>query len=239
MSSSFAFVPASSVTVTPLHHYMDYFSLSRNRHTALYDGILLPVPDNFFTVAGASLGLALTLSRSINRIALENRAWESRLEDARLAKLEEDEEKTGSSVYDRPTYTELDLRRKDADNARSAYGPDAMTERSQRQQGRRTILKDRDNDGMDENKSRGKSKTTSMSDEEILKFESEYGIKYDPYYDEPYIKEDLPDGIPYVEDKVYGDRRYENGEVFYRDEENAGLYWRQGGKPRLKRFWKF
>jgi hypothetical protein len=176
------------------------------------------------------------MSRSINRVALENRAWESRLEDARMVTLEEDE-KASSSVYDRATITELDLRRRDAQNARSAYGPDAMVERSQRRYSQRTITRDRETE--DVNSSRGSRKAASMTDEEIVKFEAQYGVAYDPYYDEPYTKAELPEDIPYVEDKVYGDRRYENGEVFYRDEEKSGLYWRQGGKPRLKRFWKF
>jgi hypothetical protein len=238
MSTSWGFVPCSIVqpTFIPCSDSPSY--LSRNRHTALYDGIFLPVPDNFFTVAGAGLGLALTISRSINRVALENRAWESRLEDARMAKLDEDEDKAGSSVFNQETYTELDLRRRDAENSQSAYGPEAMVDRSRRRVRGRTITKDRESD-VDENKGRTSSKKTAMSDEEILKFESEFGITYDPYYDEPYAKDELPGGIPFVEDKVYGDRRYENGEVFYQDEENVGLYWRQGGKPRLKRFWRF
>ena len=212
-------------------------SSSWNLQANLYDGQVVPVPDNFFTVAGAALGLALTLSRSINRVALENRAWESRLEDSRIAKLEEDEERGGSSVYDRATYTELDLRRRDADKSVSAYGPEAMAERSRSRGSRRTITRDREsNEPIGEKSSRS---VGGMTDEEIYKFETENGCTYDPYYDEPYTKEELPEGITYVEDKVYGDRRYENGEVFYRDEENSGLYWRQGGKPRLKRIWRF
>ena len=32
--------------------------------------------------------------------------------------------------------------------------------------------------------------------------------------------DELPDDMSFVEDKVYGDRRYEKGQIFYRNESN-------------------
>ena len=77
-----------------------------------------------------------------------------------------------------------------------------------------------------------------MTDEEIEDFEAEYGAKYDPYYDEPYEEDELPqDGKCYT-DGVFMDKRYENGEVFYYDED-LEMYWRQGCKPRIKKMFGF
>mmetsp|Transcript_11212 Transcript_11212/g.17756 ORF Transcript_11212/g.17756 Transcript_11212/m.17756 type:complete len:80 (-) Transcript_11212:356-595(-) len=74
-----------------------------------------------------------------------------------------------------------------------------------------------------------------MSDGEINDFESSFGVEYDPYYDEPYEESELPVG-KYKADKSYGDRRYANGEVFYKDE-GTGMFYRQGSRPRQKKFW--
>eukprot|EP00560_Eucampia_antarctica_P002738 CAMPEP_0197834618 /NCGR_PEP_ID=MMETSP1437-20131217/23087_1 /TAXON_ID=49252 ORGANISM="Eucampia antarctica, Strain CCMP1452" /NCGR_SAMPLE_ID=MMETSP1437 /ASSEMBLY_ACC=CAM_ASM_001096 /LENGTH=142 /DNA_ID=CAMNT_0043439447 /DNA_START=323 /DNA_END=751 /DNA_ORIENTATION=+ len=115
-----------------------------------------------------------------------------------------------------PTLTELDLRREEAAAAPSIYGPQS----SQRN-------KKEDDEDYEYN----------MTEEEITAFQQEYGIAYDPYYDEPYEEDELPDDIPFTVDRSYGDRRYENGEIFYCDKD-SGLYYRQGGKPRLKQFWE-
>ena len=77
-----------------------------------------------------------------------------------------------------------------------------------------------------------------MTDDQSNEVEGMYGVEYDPYYDEPYTVDELPDDMSFVEDKVYGDRRYEKGQIFYRNESNDDLYWRQGGRPRLKQFWE-
>ena len=58
---------------------------------------------------------------------------------------------------------------------------------------------------------------------------------YDPYYDEPYPEDELPEDRPYTVDRVYGDRVYEDGEIFYKDSD-TGMYYRQGCKPRGVRF---
>ncbi len=171
----------------------------------------LPVPDGFFTWSGIFIGLSLSFSRSMTRVIIENRAWERRLEEAREIRLEED-----------PTLTELDLRREEAANSPSIYGPTGQTKKRQT---------NNNNDDDDE------EYEYTMTEEEIKAFEKEFGIAYDPYYDEPYEEDELPDDMPYTVDRTYGDRRYENGEIFYYDKE-TGLYYRQGGKPRLKQFWE-
>ncbi len=165
-------------------------------------------------------------------MTVENISWENRLEDARLAKLDEDDERGNTN-----TFTELELRKMDAAASQSAYGPDAMYERERRKKrGVRTMERDYEYDE-DGEKYRG-DRAYSMTDEQIAEFEDKYGVEYDPYYDEPYTEDELPDDMSFVVDKVYGDRRYENGEIFYQDENNKSLYWRQGGRPRLKQFWE-
>ena len=77
----------------------------------------------------------------------------------------------------------------------------------------------------------------SMADDQINEFEGTYGVECDPYYQEPYMVDELPDDMSFVEDKVYGDRRYEKGQIFYRNESNDDLYWRQGCRPLLQQFW--
>lgn len=149
----------------------------------------------------------------------------------------------GSSTMD--FYTELDLRKMDAAVSKSAYGPEAAaaaeSESQERMRGsrrKRVQTMERDEDNVDEDEDDRSDRVYSMTDEEIDEFEEKYGIEYDPYYDEPYTMDELPEDMSFVEDKVYGDRRYENGEIFYRDERNRNLYWRQGGRPRLKQFWE-
>ena len=78
---------------------------------------------------------------------------------------------------------------------------------------------------------------TMMSSDEISAFESQYNIPYDPYYDEPYTESQLPQNMKYKVDKSYGDRRYENGEIFYKDQDGSGYYYRMGSRPRQKKFW--
>mmetsp|Transcript_24385 Transcript_24385/g.30005 ORF Transcript_24385/g.30005 Transcript_24385/m.30005 type:complete len:278 (+) Transcript_24385:93-926(+) len=229
-----------------------YKSLSPSKSspssTKLNYGIIVPVPDDFFTIAGISLGFAYTITRSWNRVVVENVAWEKRLEDTRMKKLEEEDESSFSG-RNTNTYTELDLRKMDAEVSSSSYGPEAMETRRQRQEDkrrrRRVLTLDEEEDYYEEEESNKKrraknysDRTYNMSDEQINDFEETYGIEYDPYYDEPYTVDELPDDMSFVEDKVYGDRRYQNGEIFYRDENNKNVFWRQGGRPRLKQFWE-
>lgn len=74
-----------------------------------------------------------------------------------------------------------------------------------------------------------------MSDDDIRAFEATYGIDYDPYYDDPYTEDELPNDVNFRVDRLYGDRIYENGEVFYKD---GDVYYRQGAKPRNVSLWK-
>lgn len=63
-----------------------------------------------------------------------------------------------------------------------------------------------------------------------------YLLFADPYYDDPYTEDELPDG-DYDVDKFYGDRIYsKTGEIFYKDSD-TGLFYRQGAKPRNLSFW--
>jgi len=205
-------------------------SSSSTSPTQLNFGVIVAVPDDFFTITGISLGFAYTILRSWNRVTVENVAWENRLEDARLAKLDDDDD------LDPNSYTELDLRRMDAAASKSAYGPDAMDGRERKRRASRVqTLEDEE---YFEEEEEGSDRVNSMTDEEINDFEETYGVEYDAYYDEPYTVDELPDDMSFVEDKVYGDRRYENGEIFYRGEGDTNIYWRQGGRPRLKQLWE-
>lgn len=141
-------------------------------------------------------------------------------------------------------YTELDLRKMDAAVSKSAYGPEAAAAaaaaemRGYKRKRVQTMEREEEYENEDEDEDERTDRVYSMTDLEIDEFEEKYGIEYDPYYDEPYTVDELPEDMSFVEDKVYGDRRYENGEIFYRDERNRNIYWRQGGRPRLKQFWE-
>ena len=170
---------------------------------------------------------------------MEERAWEQRLEDGREEYLSRN-----------PLVTEYDLRKKEAAQEWSAYGVprqqekaaaqryqnDNQRERDDRRRSRVSVL-DRD-DGKNsadtisnlKQPQRVRKEDYCMTDEEIEIFEYEYGVIYDPYYDDPYYEEELPEG-KYEVDKIYGDRIYPNGEIFYKDSK-TGLYYRQGSKPR-------
>jgi hypothetical protein len=94
----------------------------------------------------------------------------------------------------------------------------------------RVQVTDRDDDEGDD------SREYRMTDDEVSMFETDYGVDYDPYYDDPYTEDELPDDIPFNVDKKYGDRIFDNGEIFYKEKE-TGLYYRQGAKPRNLSFW--
>ena len=217
---------------------------------------IIDVPMGFFTTAGISLGIMNAIMRAYNRQIIEERAWQQRLEEARRERLEED-----------PTLTELDLIREEAENIVAPYGPDAMDrreeerERELRGRRRRVMVMDDDEDDDyyddeddDENpysrgrgRRRGRKSTYSpppeekykpMTDDEIDDFEAEYGVEYDPYYDEPYEEDELPQDMKCYTDGMFMDKRYENGEVFYYDED-LDMYWRQGCKPRIKKMFGF
>ena len=178
------------------------------------------------------LGILLSLSKNFARIRMEENAWEQRLADARRAQLRAD-----------PTLTELDLRRQEAALEWSAYGKPRWEEEEATARSRRRVKvqerqDDVDNTTDDDNTRRRRpmdAESRRMTDAEIEAFEVEYGVPYDPYYDEPYTAEELPTDVKYQTDRRYGDRIYENGEIFYQHE---GLYYRQGAKPRNVKFWQ-
>lgn len=197
--------------------------------------VLLDVPDYFFATTFVMMGLVLDVSKSFARLRMEERAWEQRLEEARMKQLEDD-----------PTVTELDLRRREAALEWSAYGKPRKEEKELELQllreeeekygsgGRRRGVKTMEqNRNEEENKNR---RSQGMSDNDINAFELEYGVEYDPYYDDPYSEDDLPDDATFKVDRKYGDRIYSNGEIFYKDKE-SGLFYRQGAKPRSLSFW--
>ncbi|KAL3766147.1 hypothetical protein ACHAWU_004147 [Discostella pseudostelligera] len=217
---------------------------SKTTSTTLHNGIILDVDDNFFTYTFFSIGLFYSLGKAYNRYLLEEIAFEQRKLEARERILESD-----------PTMDELTLRRMESAKWLSVYG------RKYRGRGETAATSDRGGGGEDDERGDGVGRRrrrsrvatmddedddyydddddddapTTMSSDEITAFESQYNIPYDPYYDEPYTESQLPSG-KYKVDKSYGDRRYENGEIFYK-EEGTGLYYRMGSRPRQKKFW--
>lgn len=179
------------------------------------------------------LGILLSLSKNFARIRMEENAWEQRLAEGRRRALRAD-----------PTLTELDLRRQEAAAEWSAYGKPRMEQEERerefmtRRGGARTKVMERENDDKPSSPSPSpstSSRNSRMTDEDIAAFEMEYGVTYDPYYDEPYTKDELPTDVAFTTDRRYGDRIYENGEIFYKHGED--MYYRQGAKPRNLKFW--
>jgi hypothetical protein len=204
--------------------------------------VLLDVPEGFFTITFFTSGLLLSISKNFARIRMEENAWEQRLAEARRERLAQD-----------PTLTELDLRRREAAMEWSAYGKPRMMQEEQerreredelsgersrayRRRGAGVQVLDRDDDDNDIDDDDDDDRRYSMTDDEISAFELEYGIDYDPYYDDPYTQDELPTDVKFNVDKLYGDRIYDNGEIFYKDK-STGLYYRQGAKPRNLSFW--
>jgi hypothetical protein len=192
--------------------------------------LLLDVPDGFFTITFPVLGILLSLSKSFARVRMEENAWEQRLAEGRAKLMAND-----------PTLTELDLRRMEAEREWSAYGAPRMQqeeqdrlereERRRKRGGTQTVAAA---ERFPENSGNNSRKDGVMSIEEIEAFEATYGVEYDPYYDDPYAEDELPPG-KFQTDKRYGDRIYDDGEIFYKTSD--GLYYRQGAKPRSVQFW--
>jgi hypothetical protein len=206
--------------------------------------LLLDVPDDFFTITFPVLGVLLSISKNFARIRMEERAWEQRLEEGRIEYLRRN-----------PSFTELDLRRKEAAQEWSAYGVPRLVQEQQEATARRNSdqeqqwqgenrgrnrvsVLDRDvddnedfvGDTAEKKSKRIRKEDYCMTDEEIDLFEQEFGVAYDPYYDVPYTIDELPPGRCEI-DKLYGDRIYPDGEIFYKDAK-TGLFYRQGSKPR-------
>jgi hypothetical protein len=242
---------AATTTTTRQHRILSTATStiqSKSSSTALQNGIILDVDDNFFTYTFFSIGLFYSLGKAYNRYLLEEIAFEQRKYESRERILDED-----------PTMDELTLRRMESAKWLSVYGRkfrgrgggdgDTMTSSSNSSDGgegevnrrrrrsnyRRSVATmDSDDDYTSDEYDDGGG-APMMSSSEISAFESQYNIPYDPYYDEPYLESQLPTG-KYKVDKSYGDRRYENGEIFYK-EEGTGYYYRMGSRPRQKKFW--
>ena len=69
----------------------------------------------------------------------------------------------------------------------------------------------------------------------VEKFEKEFGLEYDPEYDDPLLEEELPKDLKFIKLSVFGDRMYEDGSVYFKD---GDVYFRRGAKPRLRSFWE-
>lgn len=197
--------------------------------TTLHNGVIIDVSDNFFTLSFFSIGLLYSLGKAYNRFLLEEVAFEQRKVEARERRLERD-----------PTASEFDLRREESAGWPSVYARSLWAEGEtagdgeggdvRRARRARTAVRDRaETEDAEDDDFEG------MSDADIEDFEGRFGVEYDPYYDEPYEESELPVG-KYQEDKSYGDRRYANGEVFYKDD-GTGLFFRQGSRPRQRKFW--
>jgi hypothetical protein len=238
------------------------FTTATRTTTRLYNGVIIDVPDNFFTSAFFTIGLTYSLGKAYNRYLLEEIAFERRKMEAREEILAQQREallnnNEGMEVDEETILTtELEMRRMESAQWLSIYGrkfrgrgettvatadgndsggvEDGSTRR--RRNVRQTkVLERNDDDDDDEDENEDMSSKYRMSDAEIQNFESTYNIPYDPYYDEPYTEDELPIG-KYKIDKSYGDRRYENGEIFYKDE-RENVFYRQGSRPRQKKFW--
>lgn len=218
-----------SVTIAP----------ARVQRTCL--SALLDVPDHYFATTLFLTGILISISRQLVRSRLEERAWEQRLEAAREERLRRD-----------PTVTELDLIRKEASASWSMYGKSRQHREEEkwvgeggglhdnRQGGGQVMDRTQESDDTESTTTRRTSRSSKqrhrMTKEEINDFELEHGIDYDPYYDDPYTEDELPSDVKYNVDKRYGDRIYENGEIFYKDA-SSGFFYRQGCKPRKNNFW--
>jgi len=165
---------------------------------------------------GFSIGLFYVVTRDINRARLEERAFDLRIKENREQRLAAD-----------PTLTEKELIREELANS---FSYDEK-EREKKSKGLKTLVMEREEDDID-----GGGRLYMLSEKEIRELET-LGVQYDPYYDDPYAKDELPEDIPYQDVKRTGDRMYENGETFFLDPETE-LYFRQGSRPRMKPFWE-
>lgn len=210
----------------------NWIGITPNSASSTSLNVLLEVPEYFFTLTFPMLGILLSVSKGFARLRLEESAWEQRLEEARTKRLRDD-----------PTLTELELRRKESSLEWSAYGKPRKQEEAMRERNGEKFSKSRRDakvterdDRYDDSQDGDIDRNYHMNDDEINRFEMEYGIEYDPYYDDPYAEEELPDDINFRVDKQYGDRIYETGEIFYKDK-SSGMFYRQGAKPRNLSFW--
>jgi len=149
------------------------------------------------------------------RIASANNAWEERLQEKRRQIAEE----TGEEISD------LEFYRQSVKTYPSMYGSKGKLREKERRA--REALGYEEDSG-DERRGRGKSGSNVEE-----RFEREYGVEYDPFYDEPYAEDELPADLRFTK-TAFGDRIYENGEAFFK---SGDVWYRRGSKPRMKFFW--
>jgi hypothetical protein len=176
-------------------------------------------PDSLFVQSLGLTALWVTVPY-ITRVTQAERAWEERLQEARRLK----EDDTGVVISD------LEFYKQSAASYPSMYGPQGVL---QQREERRNAERDGDDFEDDE----------TQKQKEIDDFESQYGVDYDPFYDEAYTEEELPSDLRFYTNIGYGDRIYEDGQIFFKeyvDNEETGqkdiIYYRRGAKPRLRKF---
>ena len=225
---------------------------------------IIDVPYGFFTIAGISLGIMNAIMRPYNRQIIEERAWQRRLEEAREERMAADPTLTELDLIREEAESITAPYGPDAMERREE---EEREQRELRGRRRRVMVMDdeddnddyyddddygdEDDDDYEYSRRRGRwrgrkssyqpppeDKYKPMTDDDIEDFEAEYGVEYDPYYDEPYEEDELPTDVKCYTDGVFMDKRYENGEVFYYDED-IEMYWRQGCKPRIKKMFGF
>lgn len=162
--------------------------------------------DHHYLFSGIVSGIVLSIGTSVSRNVQADQAWEERIREAQVQKKRNDPNDTRN---------ELDLRAELAEMSPSMYGPEAQARR-RRQREDEDLEYDDDDDDV-------------MSAEEIREFETAYGIEYDPFYDQGYDEDELPNSKDFSTDPYFGDRVYDDGETFFL---NDGKYYRKGSKPR-------
>jgi len=171
-------------------------------------------PDSLFVQSLGLTAMWVTIPY-ITRVTQAERAWEERLQEAR--RLKEDE--SGVEISD------LEFYRQSAASYPSMYGPQGVIRQRQKSE-----------------KEKGEDFQQSKQ-QEIDAFENEFGVDYDPYYDEPYTEEELPSDLRFYTNIGYGDRIYEDGQIFFKEyvdsKDSPGkkdvVYYRRGAKPRVRK----
>lgn len=219
-SCAFTIVPSSPSTTINIiqskqhnRHYQRTYKISRGNtlnvipaESSFADTF---VRDHYFLINGIVAGIVLTLGTGVNRNVQANQAWEERVKEAQASRI-------AKGGKEESMVNELDLRAELASMSPSMYGPEAKARR-----------KRRGNSG--ESESEIERDEYEMSDEDIEEFQKQYGVQYDPYYDEVYYEDELPQDVEFSTDPYFGDRIYDNGETFFKD---GDKFYRKGAKPR-------
>jgi hypothetical protein len=169
---------------------------------------------------GLFLGLAWVILPYFVRVASAERAWEERLMEARRKRAQE----TGIEL------SNVEFYQQSVSTYPSMYGPDGTLERKRKAALRKKEGKE---GAMSEEEEEEEDLVASV--QERMAFEKEFGLEYDPDYDDPLLEEELPKDLKFIKLSVYGDRMYEDGRVYFKD---GDVYFRRGAKPRLRSFWE-